>query len=61
MYFRYLFLSPFGKGCGPSLEQTFKNPLHWTMFFAKFGRNLPKGSGEEDTMWKVYDNNNDDG
>ena len=29
------------------------------MLCAKFGWNWPSGSGEEDEMWKVYDDNDD--
>ena len=54
MYFRYfLITSPW--------KRTNLNPLHPWMLCAKFGWNLPSGTGEEDENVKIYDNaNNDD-
>ena len=38
------------------------NPFHARMFCANFGWNWPSGSGDEDMkIWKVCDNDNDDG
>ena len=37
------------------------NPLHLRVLCAKFDWHLFSGSWEEDEMWKVYDNKDDDG